>query len=82
MSLSAPSFDDLTSVPVDAADWIGPVDSLHQLAELASSLFQPSDLDIDLADVPLDERTSVFTASLTLTLELEDRLDLSLDPPS
>jgi hypothetical protein len=55
VSLSAPSFDDLTSVSVDAADWIGPVDSLHQLVELASRVFQPSDLDIDLADVPLDE---------------------------
>ena len=40
---------------VDAVDRVGPVGSFHQLAELASSVFEPMDLGVDVVDLADDE---------------------------
>lgn len=66
---------------VDTLDRVGSVSSLQELVGLASSVFEPMDLDVDIVDLAVDERAGVFAAALALTPSLQDRLDLGERQP-
>lgn len=55
VAVTAPGFDDLAPMFVDTVRRVGSVRSLHQLVELASSVFEPLDLDVDVVDLAVDE---------------------------